>query len=461
MRILVAIANFGTGNRQYVERLLREYRAMPADISIVVCSNIPKDLGPDIEVRVGLPTRNPRSLPFAPRNVFLERKDDFDLFIYSEDDTLVTWEAIDAFVSDAAQLEGSEIPGFLRQEVDESGNRYFSSSHAYFRWLPSSVKQRGNDLWAAFSNEHSACFMVTREQLARALRSGGLGTTPHEGRYAMLESAATDIYTQCGLERVINLNKLPAYTLHHLPNKYVGKMGLPEHEMEWQIEALRKQFLRQGDSAVLFELETKLPRGRGSKCFREDPDSSIEGQLADTERVLVYGAGDGAFEAGLAADEREIFCIPIDSVAEYCCRKRGLEIVGVEEGGPLYDAIVLRDVLHLVDNPVDLLARLRGLLRPGGRMVCRIPNLHSRRVLVHRFIKRRLPLLWTKARIGCEAYGLRQLQGLLKESGFELRSAGYASPTAEPDSSYRADLASRFKFSFIYASADAVDGHAS
>jgi len=460
LRILVAIANFGTGNRQYLEQLIHECRTMPADISIVVLSNIPKDLGPDVEVRVGLPARNPRSLPFAHRALFFERKDDFDLFIYSEDDTLVTWEAIDAFVHDSASLGSTEIPGFLRKEIDDDGNLYFSSSHSFFRWLPSTVRQRGEHLWAAFSNEHSACFALTREQLAIALRSGGFGSTPHEGRYAMLESAATDIYTRCGLQRLINLDKVPAYTLHHLPNKYIGVMGLPEREMEWQIEALREHFVRGGDSSRLFELETKLPSSRGSKFFREGPDSQIEAQLGDAKRVLVYGAGDGAFEAQIAASGREVFCVPIDSVGAYCCRRRGLEVAGIEQGAAKYDAIVLRDVLHLVDDPIGLLSRLRELLRPGGQVVCRVPNLHSIRILYRRFLKRTLPLRWSKKQIGCEPYDLRQLKGLLNESGFKNCSGGYASPIVEPGSSYRGDLASRFKSPFIYASGDAVDDHA-
>lgn len=63
--ILVAIANYGTGNRQHLERLISAYRAMRARVDIVVLSNIPKDLGTGVEVRVGLPSPNPWSLPFA------------------------------------------------------------------------------------------------------------------------------------------------------------------------------------------------------------------------------------------------------------------------------------------------------------------------------------------------------------------------------------------------------------
>ena len=135
--------------------------------------------------------------------------------------------------------------------------------------------------------------------------------------------------------------------------------------------------------------------------------------------------------------------------------------MGTEDGAALYDAIVLRDVLHLIDDPLDLLASLRGLLRPGGQMVCRIPNLHTRGIILRRLTKRNFPLRWSKTQIGCEPYDFRQFKGLLKASGLEHCSGGYASPADETGTSYRGGLAARFKLPFIYASGYAVDHHAS
>ncbi len=84
MRALVAIANYGTANREHLETLLGEYRAMAFDVRLVVLSDPAKDLGCDVEIKVGLPTRDPRSLPFSHRALFAECADDYDLFIYSD-----------------------------------------------------------------------------------------------------------------------------------------------------------------------------------------------------------------------------------------------------------------------------------------------------------------------------------------------------------------------------------------
>ena len=63
--ILAAMSNYGTGNQQRLERLISASRAMRSRVDIVVLSNTRKDLGAGVEVRVGLPSPNPWSLPFA------------------------------------------------------------------------------------------------------------------------------------------------------------------------------------------------------------------------------------------------------------------------------------------------------------------------------------------------------------------------------------------------------------
>ena len=70
MKVLVVIANHGTKNAEHLNRLLREYRSMSLKVDIVVLSNIPKDLGSDIEVIVGAPTKDPWSLPFGHKRIF-------------------------------------------------------------------------------------------------------------------------------------------------------------------------------------------------------------------------------------------------------------------------------------------------------------------------------------------------------------------------------------------------------
>ena len=87
---------------------------MPCNTHITVLSNVPKELGPNVEVAVGLPTKDPWSLPFGHKKIFSERIEDYDLFIYSEDDVLVTWKNIQTFLHLTKMLPKNDICGFLR-----------------------------------------------------------------------------------------------------------------------------------------------------------------------------------------------------------------------------------------------------------------------------------------------------------------------------------------------------------
>ncbi|MBD3317905.1 MAG: methyltransferase type 11, partial [Chitinivibrionales bacterium] len=186
LKILVGIANFGTKNQWYLRRLLHEYRRMPHKVDLCVFSNIPKSLGEDVEVCMGLPEKDPWSLPHAHKKVFADRADRYDLFIYSEDDTLITREAVDAFMEVSAVLPDTRIAGFIRYELDGDGRRSYSTIHSHFHWVPDSVQTYGHFRTARLTNEHSGCYMATRRQLHRAVASGGYLIAPSEGRYDKL-----------------------------------------------------------------------------------------------------------------------------------------------------------------------------------------------------------------------------------------------------------------------------------
>jgi len=228
-RVLVAIANHGTKNRVFLDRLLVSYRSMTRyDLDLVVHSNVPKDLGAGIEVRVGLPSPDPWSLPFAHKRLFAERADDYDLFLYSEDDTLLEERHIEAFLEVTPKLPEDCIAGFMRYEVDADGRKTYSGMHSHFHWDSRSVSTHGGEVFAHHTNDHAACYLMTRSQLKGAIASGGYLLPPVTSNYGMPETAATDPYAQCGMRKVVCISRFDDFCLHHLPNAYCGKLGLAE-----------------------------------------------------------------------------------------------------------------------------------------------------------------------------------------------------------------------------------------
>ena len=378
--VLVAIASYGTAQDPYLRRVLAEYRKLHLPVRIVVLTDRPKAAA-GAELKVGLPSHNTYSLPFAHKPLFAENRDRFDLFIFAEDDVLITRRQIDAFLAAQRLLRDDEVGGFVRSETNSAGQRFITSIHHHFRWLPGSVVERGGEVFAELSNHHSGCFMVTRAQLRKAIESGGFLVPPHAEKYGMLETAASDLYTQCGFRRLLCVSRIQDFIVPHLPNKYYPHMGIATEELEEQLCALRDVHDRKTWQGKLFEPESRAPGFRWSKDLYERADEPLLGLLSPSARSVVsVGCGWGENELWLKRNGREVCAVPVDVVFAALVRKRGIRTV---EGpldrviaslcGERFGAALLADCLHLVPEPVEWLRQVAGLVDPDGQVVASVP----------------------------------------------------------------------------------------
>lgn len=380
--MLVAVANHGTKNRGLLDVLLAEYRSMDFDVDLVVLSDVPKDLGDDVEVLVGAPTSDPWSLPFAHRRLFAERADDYDLFVYSEDDTHVTQRNLEAFLAVDALLGDDEVPGFLRYEVDPAGTRSYSSIHSTYRWLPESVVRRGTEAFASFSNAHSGCTVLSRRQLRRAIASGGYLVAPHNGEYDMLVSAGVDPYTQCGLTRLVCVSRVDDFLLHHLSNAYLGRMGVSEVEFRDQVGALLDIAAGTRTRSSLFEPASRLPTSAWDvPTHSTDVAPLLPLASRSADRVLSVGCTSGALERSLFGEACAVTAIPLDEVLAAVARTRGIATTAPSFGdafealaGQSFTVILLNHVLHHVEDPAGFLRSLTAMLEPEGTLLAAVPN---------------------------------------------------------------------------------------
>jgi 2-polyprenyl-3-methyl-5-hydroxy-6-metoxy-1,4-benzoquinol methylase len=389
MRVLVAISSYGVSNDQHLIRLLDEYRAMPHSVDIVVFSNIAKDLGTDVKVVVGLPTRNPWSLPFAHKQLFVDRSRDYDLFIYSEDDTLVTRNHVDAFLCVSDVLADDEVTGFLRCERTEDGRVAYPDVHWDYHWDIKSVSSKGGYTFAFFTNEHAACYILTRAQLQRAIKSGGFLIGPHHGKYGLPESAATDPYTQCGLRKLICISHFNDFLVHHLPNKYVGRLGLDAPRFECQIQELLKIAAEGNAPGSLLDRHPEFKASEFGKNYYEPVRKDLVRLIpARARAVLSIGCGWGATEKYLAQSGRKVVAVPLDAIISTCAQAGGVEIVQGDLNmatsrlsGEKFDCLLISNVLHLVPDPGEVLAALMPLLSDEAIVITAIPNLLRASVL--------------------------------------------------------------------------------
>jgi hypothetical protein len=383
-KVLVAIANFGAKNDAYLRRLIAEYRSMTFEVDIVVFSDLEKTLSDAEVVVVDLKGQDPWALPFAHKKILANRLNDYDLFIYSEDDTLVTERNLRAFLEVSAELHDDEIAGFMRFERDRDGEFHFPDVHGYFHWDVQSVRSRGQYQFASFTNEHSACFVLTREQLRRAIESGGFLVEPHcEGTYLLPESAATDPYTQCGFTKLICVSRFEDFLVHHLPNKYmeVG-LGVSGREVRRQLDTLVKIGSNGHNPQSLCETQTKLKSAAYSKFYYEPVRPELVASIPVEARTLLsVGCEWGATEAELAEKGLSVVAIPLDPVIPGCAEAAGVEMVygdlraaRQQLSGRSFDCIFFSNIIHLVPNPGAVLSLFQGLLSDKGRTILLVPK---------------------------------------------------------------------------------------
>lgn len=383
LNVLVALASYGTSNDLYLERLIREYRSMAFEVDIVVISNIDKKPAPGVECRVGLPDKNPWSLPFAHKKLFADRADQYDLFIYSEDDILITERQLRAFLEVTAVLRDDEIAGFIRIEKGSNGSVSYPDAHEEYHWDPTSLRSRTNYILANFTNEHSACYVLTQNQLKKAIKSGGFLVEPHEWKHDLLCSAATDPYIQCGFTKLIPISHLDDFTVHHLSNKYVGKVGVDGAEMRAQVRTMLQLAEDACAPVPPFNTETKLWRRMYSKNYYEPRCEEVLSMIPpEASSVLSVGCGSGATECWLADRGLQVVAVPLDPVVCGSAAAKGVEMVfgdfplaKKKLNNRRFDCLLFLGVLHLARSPVEVLSLFRDNMSMESVMIIQAPNM--------------------------------------------------------------------------------------
>ena len=429
LRVLVVLASYGNSNDSYLLKIVDEYRSMSFDVDIVILSNLDKKLDAKIEVVVGLPAKDPWSLPFAHKQIFSNWLDDYDLFVYSEDDILLTERNLRALLDVTAVLRDDEIAGFIRIEKGPNGEVNFPDAHAHFHWDTTSVRVRANYTLAKFTNEHAACYSLTQDQLRKAIKSGGFLVAPHEWKYDLLCSAATDPYTQCGFTKLIPISHFDDFTVHHMSNKYVGKMGVDGTEMRRQVDRLLWLAKNEHGPPLLTTTETGLWRQTYSKDFYEPVCNEVISMIPpNAQTVLSIGSGSGAIERWLAEKGLRVVAMPLDDVIFGSAVARGVETLlgdfrdfNEKLQGQRFDCVLCLNVLHLVRDPIGVLCLFKDVLSVGSRLVIQLPNMKC------------LPAVWRRTwspehfrglgsfdSSGVHLVSPRTIQGWFQSAGFTI-----------------------------------------
>jgi hypothetical protein len=236
MKLLVGITSYGSAHSAYLDRILAGIALWPFEHRVLVFSNEWKNLGERAITVVKDSRSDPMGLTWAYRERFAQHADDYDFFLYQEDDILISERNVVAWlVANEILGDGASVPAFFRKEIASDGRVSYPDAHSPFGWSGQAWEAAGHR-FRRFSNVHAGCCMLSHKQLKMAMASGKYVAGPHDnGPYAVRELACSGAFVECGLSAVLDLTLFDDLTVQHMPANYFGILGTSETDLKRQI----------------------------------------------------------------------------------------------------------------------------------------------------------------------------------------------------------------------------------
>lgn len=242
MRIFISIPSYGSKNFEYLNQVIDNFRSYKkyqtyihvdaTELNIILQNKVDKWILHDPKIKT--------ELAWIHRNNMRDAIDKYDLFLYCEDDMLITEENIDEYLRYDKLIGSENCVGFLRYE--EIGGQIFLVDQST-DYLPISYfkMKLQNNFYYGLRNLHQGCWLLTQEQLLISTMSpmyfkfsgetlysdirnvfecmGILGNYDYSF-YPDLECAATSIYFH-SIRKLIPETNIDPLLIKHLPNKYL------------------------------------------------------------------------------------------------------------------------------------------------------------------------------------------------------------------------------------------------
>ena len=232
--ILAVLVNYGEEQLQHLQQVVSELKSFKKyDVTIVVNSNIKLDILGIDHVNV-IKLDNYQLLPLTCKQVIWDHKDDFDIFLFGENDHLFEEHHIDKYLEYTSILPENRIAGLIQYEENETG-KYYPAYHAHYDWDYNSVEEYDGKKFAHFTNIHQATFIITKKQLYKIGEMYDFTQFFGPSHYSVKCKINTDIYQFCGMKKMICISDFEDNLIHHLPNRYINHIsgdGTPNLSIE-------------------------------------------------------------------------------------------------------------------------------------------------------------------------------------------------------------------------------------
>ncbi len=244
LKLLAVLVNYGDEQLNYLAQVVSNLKKFKHyDVTIIVHSNIALNIKGVDKVYI-IKLEDYQLLPLTCRKVIWSKRNDYDVFLYGENDHLFKESHIDKHLEYEKLLPKNRVTGLIQFEENENG-RYFPGYHHHFDWEYHSVEIYKGLKFAHFTNTHQATFILSKEQLLRVgkkINFNILVKDPslsfidkvlnkvkkvmhkpikHPNTYSVKCKVNTDIYDYGGMKKIICISEFEDNLIHHLPNVYI------------------------------------------------------------------------------------------------------------------------------------------------------------------------------------------------------------------------------------------------
>ena len=242
MDILAVLVNYGTEQLNYLQQVVTELKSFNKyNVSVVVHSNIPLDEIEGIDETYVVELDNFQLLPMTCRQTIDHNREQFDYFIFSENDHLWKEHHVDKYIEYEKILPSSRISGLIQYEEDSTG-RFYPAYHAHYDWDYNSVEEYGGKKFAHFTNIHQASFILSKSKLEQIRKKQNFNQFFSNDHYSVKCKTNTDIYGHAGMKKLICISEFDENLIHHLPNIYInGGPGEVEYRVKQRSDDNRMQ----------------------------------------------------------------------------------------------------------------------------------------------------------------------------------------------------------------------------
>ena len=220
-RILAVLVNYGEEQLSYLEQVVSTLKSFTKyEVTVVINSNIPLEIqGIDLVNVVEL--ENYQLLPLTCKQVLWHYRDEFDIFLFGENDHLFLEHHIDRYLEYVDILPENRIAGLIQYEENKT-EKHYPAYHAHYDWDYNSVEEHGGKKFAHFTNVHQATFILTKGQLLKIGEMYDFTQFFGHSGYSVKCKVNTDIYQFCGMKKMICISDFEDNLIHHLPNIYIN-----------------------------------------------------------------------------------------------------------------------------------------------------------------------------------------------------------------------------------------------